>query len=425
MLVCLGFTGLVAGCRSTPKALPPPQIHVAKEFLKNAQPPASLAVPGYAKVYDRSERGRLSASQRAALEATYLAKMAARLNGLRFTRIDELMAYEDRLKAKNFAVSKPDIQHDEAIAVATAVRTADVVAKMAELDLVQVDVSVSHPTPKRMSEAIQESLWQGIRKFAVDKYGLVNPVDLERAITPDTLLVTLLHANNEVGTVQPIAELAEIAHRHGALMHTDAAQSVGKMPVKADTLGVDLLSVAGHKLYAPKGIGALYIRSGVQLVKILHGAGQEGGRRPGTENVLEIVGLGQACQVANRDLDKNRAHFWAMRDRLHEGLLHKLGDGMVRLNGHPEKRLPNTLSLSFRDVEANRLLSEIGEQVAASAGSACHADQVDMSSVLKAMEVEVEWGMGTVRFSVGRSTTTEEVERAVGIVTEAVRRLQS
>lgn len=185
MLVCLGFTGLVAGCRSTPKALPPPQIHVAKEFLKNAQPPASLAVPGYAKVYDRSERGRLSASQRAALEATYLAKMAARLNGLRFTRIDELMAYEDRLKAKNFAVSKPDIQHDEAIAVATAVRTADVVAKMAELDLVQVDVSVSHPTPKRMSEAIQESLWQGIRKFAVDKYGL----DATKSLKGDLTLV--------------------------------------------------------------------------------------------------------------------------------------------------------------------------------------------------------------------------------------------
>ena len=284
--------------------------------------------------------------------------------------------------------------------------------------------AVEHPAVVEVCNWLET---QGFRitVLPVDKYGLVNPVDLERAITPDTLLVTLLHANNEVGTVQPIAELAEIAHRHGALMHTDAAQSVGKMPVKVDTLGVDLLSVAGHKLYAPKGIGALYIRSGVQLVKILHGAGQEGGRRPGTENVLEIVGLGQACQVASRDLDKNRAHFWAMRDRLHEGLLHKLGDGMVRLNGHPEKRLPNTLSLSFRDVEANRLLSEIGEQVAASAGSACHADQVDMSSVLKAMEVEVEWGMGTVRFSVGRSTTTEEVERAVGIVTEAVRRLQS
>jgi cysteine desulfurase len=283
--------------------------------------------------------------------------------------------------------------------------------------------AVEHPAVLEVCHWLGQ---QGLRitVLPVDQYGLVDPADLERAMTPDTLLVTVMHANNEVGTVQPIAELVEIVHRHGALVHTDAAQSLGKIPVRVDDLGVDLLSVAGHKLYAPKGIGALYIRSGVQLAPLLHGAGHEGGRRPGTENVLEIVGLGQACAIAGRDLEKNMAHFRAMRDRLHEGLVRDLGKEAVRLNGHPEKRLPNTLSLSFRGVEANTLLSEIGEQVAASAGAACHADEVNVSAVLEAMKVPVEWAMGTVRFSVGRGTRVEEVDQAVTVVAGAVRQLR-
>jgi cysteine desulfurase len=264
--------------------------------------------------------------------------------------------------------------------------------------------AVEHPAVIEVCRWL-ETQGSRVTVLPVDEYGLVDPADLERAITPDTLLVTVMHANNEVGTIQPIAELAEIAHRHGALMHTDAAQSAGKIPANVDSLGVDLLSVAGHKLYAPKGIGALYIRGGVRLAKLIHGADHEGNRRAGTENVLEIVGLGKACQVAERDLEKNMAHFARLRDRLHEGLLRELGDEAIRLNGHPEKRLPNTLSLSFRGVEANTLLSEIGERVAASAGAACHADQVDVSAVLEAMGVPVEWAMGTVRFSVGRDTT--------------------
>jgi cysteine desulfurase len=231
-----------------------------------------------------------------------------------------------------------------------------------------------------------------------------------------------MHANNEVGTLQPIAELAEIAHRHGALVHTDAAQSVGKLPVDVAALGVDLLSVAGHKLYAPKGIGALYVRDGVRLANLLHGAGHEGGRRPGTENVIEIVGLGQACQIAGRDMQENEAHFRATRDRLHAGLLRELGQDSVRLNGHPEKRLPNTLSLSFRGVAAHALLAEIGVQVAASAGSACHADVVRVSAVLEAMRVPLDWALGTVRFSTGRATTAAEIDRAVEIVAQAIRR---
>ncbi len=258
----------------------------------------------------------------------------------------------------------------------------------------------------------------------VDEYGLVDPAALERAITPDTLLVTVMHANNEVGTIQPVAELAAIAHRYGALMHTDAAQSVGKIPVNVDDLDVDLLSVAGHKAYAPKGIGALYVRTGIELAQLLHGAGHEGGRRPGTENVLEIVGLGQACQVAARDLEQNRQHFQAMRDLLCDGLVRELGQDSVRLNGHPELRLPNTLSLSFRGIEANTLLAQVNDQVAASAGAACHADEVDVSAVLEAMALPVEWAMGTLRFSVGRGTTAEEIEQAVEVVAGEVRRLQ-
>ena len=169
-----------------------------------------------------------------------------------------------------------------------------------------------------MLEACHWLETQGFRLTVlnVDEYGLIEPVDLERSITEDTILVTVMHANNEVGTIQPITKLARIAHRHGALMHTDAAQSVGKIPVNVDALGVDLLSVAGHKLYAPKGIGALFIRSGVHLEKLMYSAAHKSNRRPGTENVLEIVGLGSACQVTARDLEKNRYHLQSMRDRL-------------------------------------------------------------------------------------------------------------
>jgi cysteine desulfurase len=283
--------------------------------------------------------------------------------------------------------------------------------------------AVEHPAIVEVCHWLDE---QGFRVtvLPVDRSGLVDPADLERAITADTSLVTVMHANNEVGTIQPVSQLAEIAHRHGALMHTDAAQAVGKIPVSVSDLGVDLLSIAGHKAYAPKGIGALYVRSGVRVLPLMHGAGHEGGCRPGTENVLEIVGLGKACEVASRDLQQNMAHFRAMRDRLHEGLVAELS-GVIRLHGHPDRRLPNTLSLGFRRIEANTLLSDVGEHVAASAGAACHAGGVDVSAVLAAMDVPLEWAMGTVRFSTGRDTTAEEVDRVIPIVAGAVRRLQS
>jgi cysteine desulfurase len=257
----------------------------------------------------------------------------------------------------------------------------------------------------------------------VDGHGRVTPERIAAAITKETVLISVMHANNEVGTVQPIAEIAVLAHRHGILMHTDAAQSVGKIPVDIAALGVDLLSVAGHKLYAPKGIGALYVRTGVDLETFCHGAGQEKGRRAGTENVLEIVGLGKACELCAHNLESHGNHLRTMRDRLHAGITDRIGG--VRLNGHPDLRLPNTLSLAFEGTAADRILEEIGLEVAASAGAACHSDGVELSHVLKAMQVPLEWAQGTLRFSVGRMTTREEIDRAAAVVTEAVARLRS
>ena len=255
----------------------------------------------------------------------------------------------------------------------------------------------------------------------VSAEGLVDPAGVKAALRPSTILVTIMHANNEVGTVQPVADISRIAHAGGAVMHTDAAQSIGKIPTDVEQLGIDLLSVAGHKVYAPKGIGALYVRPPLMLEKFCHGAGQEQGRRAGTENVLEIVGLGKACDIALRDLKKNMAHMKYLRERLHQGLLKRLPD--IRLNGHCDERLPNTLSLSFRGLEANRLLDKIGPTVAASAGAACHSDAIEISHVLQAMKVPVEWAKGTLRFSVGRMTTEAEIDKTIAVVADAVDRL--
>jgi cysteine desulfurase len=252
--------------------------------------------------------------------------------------------------------------------------------------------------------------------------GLVDPAAVERAVRPETVLITVMHANNEVGTVQPVAAIGRIAREHGIVLHTDAAQSVGKIPVDVQQLGVDLLSVAGHKLYAPKGVGALYVRPPLVPGKLMHGAGQEMGWRAGTENVLEIVGLGKACEIARRDLVENATRMKFLRDRLHEGLLGALAG--VRLNGHLDERLPNTLSLSFKGLEASRLLEEIGLEVAASAGAACHSDTVEISHVLRAMGVALEWAKGTVRFSLGRMTTEAQIDKTIRVVAAAANKLR-
>ena len=257
----------------------------------------------------------------------------------------------------------------------------------------------------------------------VDKSGRVNVADVEAAIKEETILISIMHANNEVGTIEPIAEIADLAKKHDIVFHTDAAQSVGKIPVDVDRLGVDLLSIAGHKVYAPKGVGALYIRRGLKPAKFMHGAGQEMAVRPGTENVLEIVGLGAACEIAERDLAKNMKHMQAMRDRLYEGL--KNSCDQVKLNGHAQQRLPNTLSISFLGLEANRILDAIGSEVAASAGAACHSDTVQISGVLKAMKVPLKWAIGTLRLTTGKMTTTGDIDRATQVICAAIQTMKS
>jgi cysteine desulfurase len=261
-----------------------------------------------------------------------------------------------------------------------------------------------------------------ITYLPVDAFGMVDPADVERAITPRTTLITIMHANNEVGTIQPIQEIASLAGARGILVHTDAAQSVSKVPTDVQALGVDLLSMAGHKLYAPKGIGALYVRKGVHIEPFMLGAGQEMGQRAGTENVAWIVGLGKACAIALRDMDHDILHLRRTRDLLYKGLKVRLGK-LLQLNGHLERRLPNTLSLCFREIEANRLLEEIGLEVAASPGAACHSDSIDISHVLQAMHVPQEWAKGTLRFSTGRMTTVDEIVKAIDAITEAANRL--
>jgi cysteine desulfurase len=281
---------------------------------------------------------------------------------------------------------------------------------------------IEHPAVLEVGAHLEENGYD-VTYLPVDECGMVSVSDVASAITPKTILISIMHANNEVGTIQPIREISALAKEKKIIMHTDAAQSIGKIPVAVDKLGVDLLSVAGHKVYAPKGIGALYIRKGVSPNIFMHGAGQELGIRAGTENVLEIVGLGRACEIAKRDLDRNKTHMQTMRDRLYVGI--KKGCEQVRLNGHPEKRLPNTLSLSFLDLEANRILEKISVAVAASAGAACHADSVEVSHVLKAMDIPIDWAKGTLRLTTGRMTNKAEIDSAVQIICAAVEKLKA
>ena len=281
---------------------------------------------------------------------------------------------------------------------------------------------IEHPAVLEVCRFLETSGFE-TTYLPVDEFGLVNAADVKAAIKKETVLISIMHANNEVGTIEPIAEIAQLAKEHGIPFHTDAAQSVGKIPVDVEKLGVDLLSVAGHKVYAPKGVGALYTRKGLSPAKFMHGAGQEMTIRAGTENVLEIVGLGMACEIARRDLQKNMQHMQTMRDRLYEAI-RKTCDRM-KLNGHPQKRLPNTLSISFLNLEANRILEAIGTEVAASAGAACHSDTVQVSDVLKAMAVPLEWAKGTLRLTTGKMTTAEEVDRAARVISAAVQEMNS
>jgi len=265
-----------------------------------------------------------------------------------------------------------------------------------------------------------DSLGFGLTILPVDGAGLLDPGEVRRALTPDTILISVMHANNETGVLQPIREIGALAREAGVLFHTDAAQSVGKVKVEVTELPVDFLTVAGHKFYAPKGVGALYVRPGAAFAPLLHGASQEGGRRAGTENVPYMVALGEAARLAGERLEADGAHLRTLRDLLHE----RLGAGFpgLVLNGPETGRLPNTLNVSFPGISGCDLMAGVPE-VAASLGSACHAGATSISPILAAMGVGPDRARGAVRFSVGRYTTAAQVEEAAALLLKQARGL--
>jgi cysteine desulfurase len=275
--------------------------------------------------------------------------------------------------------------------------------------------AIEHPATITTCKFL-ERLGAKVTYLPVDHYGRVDPDDLRHAITPKTILISLMHANNEVGTIEPIEEISQIAREHGALLHTDAAQSVGKIVTDVNALGVDLLSMAGHKFYAPKGVGALYVRRGTPLEPLIHGADHESGRRAGTESALLAVALGTASKLASDLLPMKRVrglrdHFWQA--------LHTRFTGGVVLNGHSEYRLPNTLNVAFPNRVGADILARL-DGVAASTRSACHSGRVELSPVLEAMGIRPEVGMGAIRFSLGRYTAIEEIDAVVDRLTDVL-----
>lgn len=283
-------------------------------------------------------------------------------------------------------------------------------------DIHMITSCIEHPAVLEPCRFLEK---QGaeITRIPVDSFGGVDPEDVRKAFRRNTVLVSVMHANNEVGTIQPIGEIAKLTRDRGILFHTDAAQSVGKISTRIQDLGVDMLSIAGHKFHAPKGVGALYVRRGIRLEPLLHGSGHENGRRAGTENVLLDVALGEACELSQKRQSDDSLR--DLRDRFWNMLQAAFGK-MVVLNGHPDERLPNTLNVSFVGKIGAKILSQMPE-VAASTGSACHEGEVGLSPVLKAMGIPAEIGKGAIRFSLGRTTTLEEVTTVVGRLQEVLR----
>ena len=276
--------------------------------------------------------------------------------------------------------------------------------------------STEHPSVLEVCRFLERTGAE-VTYLPVDSSGFIDPADVEKAVKKETVLISIMHANNETGTIQPVKEISAIAKSHGILMHTDAAQSAGKIKVDVNELGVDMLSLAGHKIYAPKGTGALYIKQGVKINNLMYGASQEGGMRPGTENIAGISALGTACEIAARDLAENIHTMQATRDLLKTLLENKIKK--MKINT-PANALPNTLSVSFYSKNAADILEEIGIDVAASAGAACHSNSVELSHVLKAMGVDEDPGAGTLRFSTGRMTTEDEIRKAAEVICNAI-----
>ena len=280
--------------------------------------------------------------------------------------------------------------------------------------------AIEHPAVMAPAMHLRDQGWD-VTVLPVDTFGRISLDDVANALRPDTALVSLMHANNEVGTLQPVAEVAALTRPRGILLHTDAAQSAGKLRVDVDELGVDLLTLAGHKFNAPKGIGALYVRAGTPIHAIVHGADQERGLRPGTENVASIVALGAAAALASASLPDLTARMLNLRDRLHAQLRDRVSG--LQLNGHAQHRLPNTLHVSFPGVSGRALLAEAANTVAASVGSACHSELDAVSGVLAAMGFDAGRASGAVRLSVGRATQAADIDRAAAALVVAWARL--
>jgi cysteine desulfurase len=281
---------------------------------------------------------------------------------------------------------------------------------------------IEHHAVLRTAQALESSGF-AVTYVPVDEWGTVDPDDVKRAIRPDTIGISIMHANSEVGTIQPIAAIGAIARAHAIPFHVDAVQTFGKIPIDLDGSGIDLLSCSAHKIYGPKGVGALYIRRGTAMVAAQHGGEHERRRRAGTENVPGIVGFGKAAELRARDMAAEAEAVRALRDRLWAGLRARLPD--VRLHGHPTERLPGTASVAFRHVESESIVLGLDlKGVAVSAGSACTSGNVEPSAVLVAMGVPLEWAMGAVRCSLGRTTSAEDVDYVVECAEPLVRKLR-
>lgn len=282
-----------------------------------------------------------------------------------------------------------------------------------------VTSSIEHPATSGPCSLLEQQGYR-VTRVGVDRYGRIEPDEVRTACDDETLLLTVIHSNSETGSLQPVGALAGIAHACGALLHADAAQSAGKVSVSVRAEDIDLLSIAGHKLYAPQGVGALFVRRGLVIAPLLIGAGHERGLRPGTENVASIVGLGQACELARRDLGRENRRISILRDELWERLSEQVPG--LRLNGHPEKRLPNTLNVRFPGVAGHALLDAC-PAVAASTGSACHEGEGSASPVIRAMGLSAEEAVGSVRLTLGRGTRGKDVERAAAALIRTWRSL--
>lgn len=268
-----------------------------------------------------------------------------------------------------------------------------------------------------------ESQGFAVTYLPVDQHGMVDPDDLRRALRPDTIAVSIMHANSEVGTIQPVAAIGAITRERGIAFHVDAVQTLGKIPLDVHALGIDAMSFSAHKIYGPKGVAGLYVRKGTRMVAVQHGGDHERRRRAGTENVPGIVGFGKALEVRGREMQPEAERLRLLRDRLWAGIEARLEE--VRLNGHPTERLPGTNNIMFRHVESESVVLGLDlKGVAVSAGSACTSGHVEPSHVLVAMGVSLDWAMGAVRFSLGRSTTAEGVDYVIGCAEPIVRRLR-